>query len=225
MAARRDRHHRGRRRDGTARRQRRRQWRRRVRPRVHRARLAVVGLVRARLGVRAHPRLGSRAGRAGGRRVDGVADPRCRRRDHGCGRDEGQRAARRRRRQRDGRALPVPGRRPRCARAAPEREGDDRAGRRVPRRTGGGSVGVPVRGRRELGRGIGVRALDARRRTSRASTTSGIARWSERAGGRTTTTERYATAAGRAAASSVASGTGSTGTSSAFLVAYVSTYS
>ncbi len=54
--------------------ERRRHRRRRVRPRVHRARLAVVGPVRARHGARAHPRLGSRAGRAGGRRVDGVAD-------------------------------------------------------------------------------------------------------------------------------------------------------
>src|SRR4029453_582359 len=62
------------------------------------------------------------------------------RRDHGWGGDEDKGAARRRWRQRDGRALPVPSRRPRCQRAAPDCEGNDRAGRRAPCRPGRGSV-------------------------------------------------------------------------------------
>ena len=65
------------------------------------------------------------------------------------------RAARRRRRQRDGRAVPVPGRRARRHRAAAGRHRDHRARRRLPRRdrrrgvgvTGRGGVGV-ARGRR-----------------------------------------------------------------------------
>ena len=81
VAARRARHHRRRGRDRPARRERRRHRRRARRPRVHRPRLAVVGPVRARHGARHHPRHGPRASRARGRRVDGVPDPRRRRRD------------------------------------------------------------------------------------------------------------------------------------------------
>ena len=63
-----------RRRDRAARRERPRHRRRRVRPRVHRARLTVVGPVRARRDPRHHARHHPRAHRARGGRGDGVAD-------------------------------------------------------------------------------------------------------------------------------------------------------
>ena len=82
----------------TARRERARHRRRRVRPRVHGARLAVLRPVRARRGPRAHARDDARAPRARGRRGDGVADRRRRRRHHRGSRHPDHRAARRRRR-------------------------------------------------------------------------------------------------------------------------------
>ena len=121
VAARRPRHHRRRGRGRAARRERARHRRRGVRPRVHRARLTVVGPVRA-VGFSA-----SRAARAHVVRavveamawqtadvVDAIT---------AASGPPDHRAARRRRRQRDGRALPVPGRRARRHRAPPGRAG------------------------------------------------------------------------------------------------------
>ncbi len=140
VAARRARHHRRRRGDRPARGERPRLRRRLVRARVHRSRVAVVGSVRARHGARAVAWHRSSAPGARCRRVDGVADARRRRGDdRGVGSGD-RRAARRRWRERDGRALPAPGRRARRDRAPTGGPRDDGARCRVPRRHRRGRV-------------------------------------------------------------------------------------
>ncbi len=108
------------------------------------ARGAVFGLTRGT--TRAH--LVARGGRG-----DGVADRRRHRGHHRCRRHPGHRAAGRRWRQRDGRALPVPGRRAGRHRAPTGQHRDDGARRRLARRHRRGRVGVAGRGRVGLARG------------------------------------------------------------------------
>ena len=110
VAARRSRSVRARRRDRSAGRERRRQRRRLRRPGVHRARLAVVGSLRPRHRGRHHARDHQGAPRPRRGRGDGVPDPRRHRGDGARRRHTDHRAARRRRRQRDGRDAAVPGR-------------------------------------------------------------------------------------------------------------------
>ena len=137
----------------TARGQRRRHRRRGVRPRVHRARFAVVRSVRARCDLRVDARHDTRAPRARVRGGDGVADRRRGRRHRRRGRHPRHRAAGRRRGQRDGRALPVPGRRARRSRPPSRRPRDHRARRRVARGHRRGRLAVTRRSRRSLARG------------------------------------------------------------------------
>ena len=126
------------------------------------ARGAIFGLTRGT--TRASPR-------ARVRRGDGVADRRRDRRHRRRGRHPRHRAARRRRGQRDGRALPVPGRRARRPRPPSRQPRDHRARRRLPRRHRRGRLAVARRGGDGLARGGRVHPpTPPRRRASAAPT-------------------------------------------------------